>query len=81
MSSTSKFRVLSAFAAMEDHRSRRFVTIPAGAVIETSDELHQPGFVHVNLDGNIFLAFKRDIKERTQPIERTDAIDRRSGRT
>jgi hypothetical protein len=76
MGSTSRFRVVSAFAAMEDHHGRRYVTIPAGSVVETSDDLDQPGFIHVNVDGNTFVAFKRDIKERTQLIERTGATDR-----
>jgi hypothetical protein len=79
MSSTSRFRVTSAFAAMQDHHGRRYVTIPAGSVIETSDYLDQPGFVHVNVDGNSYLAFKRDIKERTQLIERAGATDRVGG--
>jgi hypothetical protein len=68
MVSTSRFRVVSAFAVMQNLRHRHFVTIPVGSIVETSDDLHQPGFVQVNIDGNAFLAFKRDIKERTQPL-------------
>ena len=68
MGSTSRFRVMSAFAAMENDRHRRFVTIPVGSIIETTDDLHQPGFVHINIDGTTYLAFKRDVQERTQRL-------------
>jgi len=79
MGIASRFRVFSAFAAIENQRSRRFVTIPVGSIIETSDDLHQPGFVYVNFDGNTFLAFKRDIKERTQPIDSAEPTIGTSG--
>jgi hypothetical protein len=72
MSNTSRFRVMSACAAMEDHYGRRYVMIPAGSVVETSDDLHQPGFVQVNVDGTILLAFKTG-------HPRTHAIDRKKG--
>jgi hypothetical protein len=65
----SKFRVVSAFAVVDNHQPRRFVTIPVGSIIETSDDLHQPGFVQIKVDGKTLLAFKRDIEERTHPVE------------
>jgi hypothetical protein len=75
MTVASRFRVVSAFAAMEDPRSRRFVTIPVGSIVETFDDLHQPGFLHIRVDGRTLLAFKRDIKERTQPVDpRSDTV-------
>lgn len=47
----------------------RFVTLSEGSVIETSDDLADPGFHHVNFRGNDLLAFTRDIQERTVPSE------------
>ena len=47
----------------------RFVTLSEGSVIETSDELIEPGLHHVNFGGNDLLAFTRDIQERTVPSE------------
>jgi hypothetical protein len=43
-----------------------FVTISAGSVIETSDDLVEPGLPHVTL-GDL-LAFTSDIHKRTQHI-------------
>jgi hypothetical protein len=47
---------------------QRFVTIPAGAVIETSGDLVEPGLHHITYDGQDLLAFARDIRERTRLI-------------
>lgn len=47
-----------------------FITIPAGSVIETSDDLVEPGFRPVMFDGRDLLAFTRDIRERTEQVGR-----------
>lgn len=44
------------------------VTIPAGAMIETSDDLTETGLHRVAFDGKDLLAFTRDIRERTQEL-------------
>lgn len=49
--------------------SGKFVTVPAGAKIECSDNLAEPGFVHVMFDGRDLLAFTRDIRERTEGVK------------
>jgi hypothetical protein len=46
-----------------------FITIPAGSVIETSDEFVEPGFRGVRFNGRNLLAFTRDIRERTERVK------------
>lgn len=53
--------------ATSDHK---FVTVPAGVKIECSDNLAEPGFVHITFDGTDLLAFTRDIHERTETVKR-----------
>ena len=60
--------ILAVSAKNADHR---FVDIPAGSVIETTDDPAEPGFRPVKFSGKDLLAFMRDIQERTQPIENT----------
>jgi hypothetical protein len=43
-----------------------FIAIPAGSIIETSDDLAEPGFHTVMFNGKDLLAFTRDIHERTR---------------
>ena len=51
-----------------------FVTIPAGSVIETFDDLNDSTELHpVRFDGRSLLAFKRDIGERTEQIDAVGA--------
>ena len=54
---------LLALAATAD-----YVTIPESAVIETADDLSEPGFRQVQYEGESLLAFTRDVQERTQRI-------------
>jgi hypothetical protein len=44
------------------------VTIPESSVIETTDDVSQPGFHRVRFDGQDLLAFARDIQERTEQL-------------
>jgi len=68
----SHLRVVSAFLAMrESSLSPAFFTVPKGAVLETSYELHQPGLVQIKLrnqDQSLF-AFMRDLRERAEPLD------------
>jgi hypothetical protein len=45
--------------------SSDFVTIPAGAVIETTDNMNTLGLHPVTYEGRELLVFTRDIRERT----------------
>jgi hypothetical protein len=65
-----QFHVVSPFQAVSlVVRKERFVTIPVGAIVETSADLQGPGFVTIKLDGNTLLALIRDIAEHTQSVE------------
>jgi hypothetical protein len=46
-----------------------FITIPAGAIIETSEDFVEPGLRPVKFDGRDLLAFTRDIREHTERVE------------
>jgi hypothetical protein len=62
-----QFHVVSPFQAVSlAVRKERFVTIPVGAIVETSADLQGPGFVTIQLDGSTLLALIRDIVECTQ---------------
>jgi hypothetical protein len=65
-----QFHVVSPFQAVSlAVRKERFVTVPVGAIVETSADLQGPGFVTIQLDGNTLLALIRDIVECTQRVE------------
>ena len=65
-----QFHVVSPFQAVSlVVRKERFVTIPVGAIVETSADLQGPGFVTIQLDGNTLLALIRDVVEHTQSVE------------
>src|SRR5579863_617443 len=53
-------------AVAKQSTDHHFVTIPVGSVIETFDDLVEPGLRPVMFDGKDLLAFTRDIRERTQ---------------
>jgi hypothetical protein len=74
MQAVARFRVVSPFVAvyLAVHRER-FVTVPVGAILETSPDLEEPGLVTITLDGDTLLAFIRDILQHTERVE-----DRRS---
>jgi hypothetical protein len=64
-------RVISPFLAMrESNLSLAFFTVPKGAVVETSDELDQPGLVRIKLQDQPLFAFIRDLRESAEPIDR-----------
>ena len=66
----ARFRVVSSFRAVQlSAHKERFVTVPVGAIVETSADLQEPGLVTITLNGNSLLAFHRDILERTEPVE------------
>jgi hypothetical protein len=46
----------------------RFVTVPVGAVIETTEDLQEQGLLIVTLNGEDLLVFHRDMRERTESV-------------
>ena len=67
MARVLQLRVTSSIvAATTTSRHHNFITIPAGALIETSDDLTEPGLRDVTLNCQALLAYTRDIREQTQ---------------
>ena len=65
-----RWRVISSFVAFKSStQSHGLVTVPEGAVIETSGaDLHQPGLLAIKFGDEYLDAFARDINERTEPL-------------
>jgi hypothetical protein len=65
-----QFRVLSPFQAVSlAVHKERFVTLPVGAIVETSADLQGPGLVTVQYGNNTLLALIRDIVKHTERDE------------
>ena len=47
----------------------RFFTIPVGSIIDTSDNLDQPGLHSITFGDEELFAFTRDIEERSERID------------
>jgi hypothetical protein len=50
-------------------KARGFVTIPVGSIIETSDNMHEPGLHSIRLADEELFAFAPDIQERSERID------------
>jgi hypothetical protein len=72
-----RFEILAVSAQPEEHC---FVTIPVGSMIETSDDLAEPGLHRVTYDSKDLLAFTRDIRERTRQVTASNSLPERSHR-
>jgi hypothetical protein len=53
----------------DSNQSPAFLTVPKGAVVETSYESDQPGIVRIKLANQLFFAFMRDLRESAEPLE------------
>jgi len=69
MPSELHLNVTSSILAVAATAEHKFVTIPAGATIQTFDDLLEPGLHRVMFDGRKLLAFTRDIQERTAQVD------------
>jgi hypothetical protein len=56
-------------------QARRFLTLPVGSIIETSDSLDEPGLHSVRLGNEELFAFTRDIEERSERIDSSAASE------
>jgi hypothetical protein len=72
MIQTIHLKVISSLLAVS--ATEDFVTIPARSVIETTDDLAEPGFRQVRFFGETLLVFTRDIQERTRQVARTSVV-------
>jgi len=65
-SPNARFRVVSSFVAFHASvRNRPFVNVPVGSIIETREEIQDPGLVEIRVNNQSLLAFTRDIEDRT----------------
>jgi hypothetical protein len=55
-----------------------FLTVPKGAVVETSSERHQPGLIPITVDSQPLLAFMRDLREQAEPVDASPVPRERS---
>jgi hypothetical protein len=63
-------RVICPFLAMrESNQSPAFLTVPKGAALETSFDLHQAGLVRIKLQDQPLFAFIRDLRESAEPVD------------
>jgi hypothetical protein len=61
-------RVTTPFLAMRESNQRpAFLTVPKGALVETSYELDHPGLVRIKLQDQSLFAFMRDLRESAEP--------------
>lgn len=67
-------RLRSSIVAVPPVHHHGFITIPAGSIIESSDDLIEPGLHRVRFDGNDLLVFTRDIRERTERVKIGDSV-------
>jgi hypothetical protein len=64
--------VTSPFLAMrESNQSPAFLTVPKGAVVETTYELDHPGLVRITLQDQPLFAFIRDLRESAELVDRS----------
>lgn len=63
-------RVICPFLAMrESNQSPAFLTVPKGAVVETSYDLNYPGLVRIKLQDQALFAFIRDLRESAELVD------------
>ena len=69
MQDVLSLRVISPFLAMpESNQTPAFFTVPKGAIVETSFDLHRPGLVRIMFQGQPLFAFIRDLRESAEPL-------------
>lgn len=70
MQAVLNLRVTSPFFALrESSLSPASLTVPKGAVVQTFNELNQPGLVRIKLADQPLFAFMRDLRESAEPVE------------
>ena len=70
MQAVLNLRVTSPFFAIrQSSQGPAFFTVPKGAVVETTEELEQPGLVPITVENQPLFAFLRDLRERAEPVD------------
>jgi len=70
MSGNTYYRVLNSFVAVTGPEPSHgtFATVPSGAIIETENDLQEPGLIEIRLRDQTLWAFTRDIQERSEKL-------------
>lgn len=67
MSSVVRYRVVSEFLAVRKcDESKGFLTVPAGAIVETAGDPQTADMIAIKLDGQLLMAFRCDLRERSE---------------
>jgi hypothetical protein len=53
----------------DSNLSPAFLTVPKGAVVETSCEFHESGLVQIKLEDQQLYAFMRDLRELAEAVD------------
>ena len=70
MQAVLNLRVICPFLAMrESNQSPALLTVPKGAVVETSYDLSYPGLVRIKLQDQALFAFIRDLRESAELVD------------
>jgi hypothetical protein len=73
MPAVVRFRVVSAFEVIQPCIAcidgPPFVLVPAGAIIETDEEIRSPGIAEIRWNNQALLARMRDIEECAKPLD------------
>jgi hypothetical protein len=70
MPAVSRFRVVSPFEVIQPFiDGPSFVVVPAGAIIETQEDIESPGLAEIRLNNQPLLARMRDIEECAKPLD------------
>lgn len=66
MPSVVQRRITSPVVAVKPHG---FETIPVGSIVETPNDLHEPGLHAIRFGDEELFAFRRDIDERSEAVD------------
>jgi hypothetical protein len=70
MPAVVRFRVISPFEVIQPCiDGPPFVLVPAGAIIETDEEIRSPGLAEIRWNNQALLARMRDIEECAKPLD------------
>ncbi|PWT85587.1 MAG: hypothetical protein C5B58_02835 [Acidobacteria bacterium] len=67
---TGRLEVTSAFLAVRNNDGRKgLITIARGSIVEVTGAFDENDMVAITFDGDLLLAFGRDVEERSRVIE------------
>jgi hypothetical protein len=67
---SGRLEVTSPFLAVRNNDGRRsLVTVSRGAIVDVAGAFDENDMVAIHFEGELLLAFGRDVEERSRPIE------------